>query len=187
MTSSPEPELEEPLSTADLQEAWSLLVPSDRLESFRALERTEAEDFFLSLSARDQAELLLALPAAERRSWMRLLAPDDAADLVQELEPEQREELLQLLDDPTRSDVSGLLAYAEDDAGGLMNPRYARLRPDMSVDEAITYLRRVAAERAETLTYAYVLSHDHKLLGVVSYRDLITAKSDQKKIGRAHV
>ncbi|HTK70015.1 MAG TPA: magnesium transporter [Candidatus Eisenbacteria bacterium] len=180
MTSSPEPELEEPLSTADLQEAWSLLVPSDRLESFRALERTEAEDFFLSLSARDQAELLLALPPAERRSWMRLLAPDDAADLVQELEPEQREELLQLLDDPTRSDVSGLLAYAEDDAGGLMNPRYARLRPDMSVDEAITYLRRVAAERAETLTYAYVLSHENKLLGVVSYRDLITAKSDQK-------
>jgi magnesium transporter len=180
MTSSPEPELEEPLSTADLQEAWALLVPSDRLESFRALDRAEAEDFFLSLSARDQAELLLALPTGERRSWMRLLAPDDAADLLQELEPEQREELLALLDDPTRSDVSGLLAYAEDDAGGLMNPRYARLRPDMSVDEAITYLRRHAAQRAETLTYAYVLSPENKLLGVVSYRDLITAKTDQR-------
>jgi magnesium transporter len=180
MTSSPEPELEEPLSTADLQEAWALLVPSDRIESFRALERAEAEDFFLSLSARDQAELLLALPPGERRSWMRLLAPDDAADLVQELEPEQREGLLALLDDPTRSDVSGLLAYAEDDAGGLMNPRYARLRPDMSVDEAITYLRRHAAQRAETLTYAYVLSPENKLLGVVSYRDLITAKTDQR-------
>jgi len=93
---------------------------------------------------------------------------------------DQREELLSLLDDPTRHDVSGLLAYAEDDAGGLMNPRYARLRPDMTVDEAITYLRRHAAERAETLTYAYVLSPEHVLLGVVSYRDLITAKPDQK-------
>jgi magnesium transporter len=180
MSSSPEAEIEEPLSISDLQEAWSLLVPSDRLESFRALERTEAEDFFLSLSAGDQAELLLALPAAERRSWIRLLAPDDAADLVQQVAPEQREELLALLDEPTRHDVSGLLAYAEDDAGGLMNPRYARLRPDMTVDEAITYLRRHAAERTETLTYAYVLSADNKLLGVLSYRDLITAKPDQK-------
>jgi magnesium transporter len=180
MSGSPEPEIEEPLSISDLEEAWSLLVPSDRLESFRALERTDAEDFFLSLSARDQAELLLALPSAERRSWIRLLAPDDAADLVQEVSHEQREELLALLDDPTRHDVSGLLAYAEDDAGGLMNPRYARLRPDMTVDEAITYLRRHAADRAETLTYAYVLSPDNKLLGVVSYRDLITAKPDQK-------
>lgn len=180
MSGSPEPEIEEPLSISDLEEAWSLLVPSDRLDSFRALDRTDAEDFFLSLSARDQAELLLALPSAERRSWMRLLAPDDAADLVQEVPHEQREELLALLDDPTRHDVSGLLAYAEDDAGGLMNPRYARLRPDMTVDEAITYLRRHAADRAETLTYAYVLSPDNKLLGVVSYRDLITAKPDQK-------
>ncbi|MGH7681300.1 MAG: magnesium transporter, partial [Candidatus Eiseniibacteriota bacterium] len=180
MSSSPEPEIEEPLSISDLEEAWSLLVPSDRLESFRALDRTDAEDFFLSLSARDQAELLLALVPAERRSWMRLLAPDDAADLVQEVDPDKREELLALLDDPTRHDVSGLLAYAEDDAGGLMNPRYARLRPDMTVDEAITYLRRHAAEGAETLTYAYVLAPDSKLLGVVSYRDLITAKPDQK-------
>ena len=180
MTSSPDTELEEPLSVSDLKEAWTLLVPSDRLESFRALERTQAEDFFLTLSAHDQAELLLGLPPAERRSWIRLLAPDDAADLVQEVPVEEREGLLSLLDEPTRQDVNGLLAYAEDDAGGLMSPRYARLRPDMTVDEAITYLRRHAAERAETLTYAYVLSPDHRLLGVVSYRDLITAKPDQK-------
>ena len=178
MTSSPDTELEEPLSIADLAEAWSLLVPSDRLESFRALERPEAEDFFLSLSARDQAELIQALPPAERRSWIRLLAPDDAADVIQELPAEEREALMALLDEPTRADVSALLAYAEDDAGGLMNPRYARLRPDMSVDEAITYLRRHAADRAETLTYAYVLSPENRLLGVVSYRDLITAKPD---------
>jgi len=73
----------ERLSAEDLLEAWQLLVPEDRLESFRALPRPEAEDLFLSLSARDQAELIRALPSPERRSWMRLLPPDDAADLVQ--------------------------------------------------------------------------------------------------------
>jgi magnesium transporter len=180
MSSSPEAEIDEPLSVSDLQEAWSLLVPADRLESFRALDRTDAEDFFLSLSAPDQADLLLGLPPAERRSWIRLLAPDDCADLLQVVSQDQREELIALLDDPTRHDVTGLLAYAEDHAGGLMNPRYARLRPDMTVDEAITYLRRHAADRTETLTYAYVLAPDHKLLGVLSYREMITAKPDQK-------
>ena len=34
-----------------------------------------------------------------------------------------------LLDPTTRREVATLLAYAEDDAGGLMSPRYARLRP----------------------------------------------------------
>ena len=177
---SPESESTELLSVEDLQEAWNLLVSSDRIESFRALERTEAEDLFLSLSARDQAELLLALPPNERRSWIRLLAPDDAADLCQEVTSKERDELLGLLDDPTRKEVSGLLAYAEDNAGGLMNPRYTRVRPEMSVDEAITYLRRQASERTASLPYAYVLDHDQVLLGVVSYRELFMGRPEQR-------
>ena len=76
------------------------------------------------------------------------LPPDDAADLIQEA-PRGRSAsaLLALLDEPTRKEVTALLAYAEDEAGGLMNPRYARLRPDMTVDEAISYLRKQARER----------------------------------------
>jgi magnesium transporter len=71
--------------------------------------------------------------------------------------------------------VTALLAYAEDDAGGLMNPRYVRVRPDMTVDEAISYLRKQARERIETLAYAYVCDARQKLLGVVSFRDLFAA------------
>ena len=170
----------ERLSAEDLLEAWQLLVPEDRLENFNALQRHEAEDLFLSLSARDQAELLRALPPPDRRSWMRLLPPDDAADLVQEIPHHEREDLLHLLDDATRKEVNGLLAYAEDDAGGLMNPRYIRVRPDMSVDEAITYLRRQASDRVGALNYAYAIDPEQKLHGIVSFRKLLSAKPEQK-------
>ncbi|HYJ32198.1 MAG TPA: magnesium transporter [Candidatus Binatia bacterium] len=173
-------EVAERLSVEDLREVWNLLVPEDRIESFRALPRPEAEDLFLELSARDQTELVLALPAPERRSWVRLLPPDDAADLIQEAGSEHREALLQLLDEPTRKDVHALLAYAEDDAGGLMNPRYARVRPEMSADEALTYLRRQASEQTVSLPYAYVLGPDQKLMGVVSYRELFLARPEQQ-------
>ena len=176
----PDPNVVETLSAEDLREAWNLLVHEDRIESFRALERTDAEDLFLALSARDQSDLLQSLPPPERRSWIRLLPPDDAADLIQEVPAEQREELLHLLDEPTRKDVHGLLAYAEDDAGGLMNPRYARVRPDMNADEALTYLRRQASERTVSLPYAYVLDHDQHLLGVISYRELFLARPEQR-------
>ncbi|MGE5177384.1 MAG: magnesium transporter [Hyphomicrobiales bacterium] len=175
-----EPELGEILSADDLLEVWGLLVAEDRIENFRALPRPDAEDLFLALSAHDQSELVVSLPPAERRSWVRLLAPDDAADLLQEVSAEEREELLSLLDEPSRKEVNGLLAYAEDDAGGLMSPRYARVRPEMSVDEAFAYLRRQAAEKTESVHYAYVLGPDQRLLGVVSYRDLFTAKPDQR-------
>jgi magnesium transporter len=123
---------------------------------------------------------VLGLPTVEQRWWIRALPPDDVADVIQEAPEEERPKLLALLDDTTRKEINALLAYSEDEAGGLMNPRYARLRPDMSVDEAISYLRRQTRERVESIYYAYVLDADHRLLGVVSFRQLMMARADAK-------
>jgi magnesium transporter len=60
-----------------------------------------------------------------------------------------------------------------------MNPRFARVRPDMSVDQAISYLRLQARDRVETIYYAYALDSAQKLLGVVSFRDLFAARPEQ--------
>jgi magnesium transporter len=163
------------LLAEDLRDAWPFLDLEERVEGFRLLPPEEAEDLYASLASREQCELLLALPPRERQLWMRQLAPDDAADLVQELAEPEREAMLRLLDEATRREVTALLAYAEDEAGGLMSPRYVRLRPDMSVDEAISYLRRAARERVETIYYIYVLDAQQRLQGVVSFRDLFAA------------
>ncbi len=170
---------EKNFTPSELYEAWPILSTEERVEGFEVLERKNADDFFLQLNARDRAELILGLPAGERRLWMRLLAPDDAADLIQEAPAEEREGLLALLDDATRREVKGLLDYAEDDAGGLMNTRYSRLRADMTVDEAISYLRRDARAREKTVYYAYVVDVEERLLGVVSFRDLIVASGEK--------
>src|SRR5262249_56916992 len=119
--------------------------------------------------ARARAAVGRPAPPATRRSLMRFLPPDDAADVVQEAAPEDRDALLALLDEPTRKEVVVLLAYNEDEAGGLMNPRYARLRPDMSVDEAISYLRRQTREGLETVYYVYLLDAEPHLPGVGSF------------------
>src|SRR5688572_27849283 len=177
-----EAESETGLTTSDLIETWRLLTPEDRLEAFLDLPRTDAEDFFLELSARDQYELISTMPRGQgqRRSWLRLLPPDDAADLIQEAEgDDERQNLLGVLDEQTRREVLALLAYAEDDAGGLMNPRYARVRPEASADEAIRYLQRQAREVVETIYYVYVIDADQRLVGVVSFRDLFAAPSDK--------
>ena len=158
----------------DLEEIWSFLAPIERLEGLRALPKNEANDFFRSLNARDQADLILSLPADRRLAWLQVLAPDDLADMIQEVTPENRSVILSQLDDLTRKEVNALLAYAEDVAGGLMNPRYIRLRPDMTVEEAFSYLRKQAQER-EHFYDAYVLDNDQHLLGVVSFKELFTA------------
>jgi magnesium transporter len=163
-------------ATEALRESWVGLTPHERQEAFAKLAREDAEEFFLSLSAHDQAEILHWVSPQLKRSWVRLLALDDAVDLIQELEDaEEREQILALFDVQARREVTALLAYSEDDAGGLMNPEFVRLRPDMQVDAAILYLRAQIKEHAETIYYGYVLDSQQKLLGVVSFRELFSA------------
>jgi magnesium transporter len=160
-----------------LWEEWPALTAKKRVRRFKQLPRHEADEFFLSLEPREQEALLLSLPQGEQRLWMRVLAPDDAVDVIQEAPAEERDRLLEMLDDTTRREVRALLAHAEDDAGGLMNPRFARIRPELTVGEAIRYLRKQATS-VETIYYVYVLDNDQTLRGVVSFRQLFQAAED---------
>ncbi len=162
-----------------LPEDWPALSAAERAARFLELPRHNAEEFFRELGAAEQAGLLPHLPREERRVLLRALAPDDVADCLQAASAAVREELMGYLDEPARREVVALLAYAEDEAGGLMNPRYARMRPELRIDEAIAYLRRQALERVGTLYYAYVLDAQHRLIGVISVRELLAAPADR--------
>ncbi|HTQ98094.1 MAG TPA: magnesium transporter [Candidatus Acidoferrum sp.] len=163
------------LTAADeLLDAWPSLRRSQRLSRFQALPHEQMDNFFLALDASAQSRLLLDLPEGEHRIFMRLLAPDDAADVIQESPKSVRQSLLSQLDDRTQQEVKALLAFREDIAGGLMNPRFARLRPDSSINEAISYLRHQLGH-VETIYYAYVLDENQTLLGVVGLKDLVAA------------
>ncbi len=171
---------EKTFALAELYEAWPVLSMQERVEGFKLLQQDDAEDFFLHLSANDKAQLTLALPFGERKLWLRLIGADEAADVFNEAPEQEREGLLSVLDDKTRREVKGILDYAEEQAEGLMNPRYARLRPQMSVDEAVSFLRRDARDRAQTIYYAYVTDSEERLLGVVSFRDLLITPGDKR-------
>jgi magnesium transporter len=133
---------------------------------------------FLELHVSEQVAVLLRSSLSDQRARMRLLALDDAADVVQAAPEEARAQLIDLLDVVGKREVTALLAYSEDAAGGLMDPRFVRLRPDLSVDEAISYLRRQAHEAVATLDCGYVLDGAQRLLGVVSLVRLFSAPAD---------
>lgn len=163
----------------DLRHLWGVLSSEDRVTGFRLLSRDDAEDFFLSLAAQEQAEVILGVPSGERRLWVRQLAPDDAADVIQAVPRETRDILLALCDERTRREVVALLAYQDDEAGGLMSPRFARVRSEATADEAVRYLRQQARRQLETIYYAYVVDPDQRLMGVVSFRELFAAPGDR--------
>ena len=69
--------------------------------------------------------------------------------------------------------------YPEDEAGALMHAGYVRISADMTVEEAIAEIRQQAGQ-VEMIYYAYVLDDAQHLMGVISFRELISADRSRK-------
>lgn len=165
----------------ELWDIWPSLNDSERNEWFEQLSHDDADDFFSSIPPEDQAALVSNFKDKEQRHWMRALAPDDAADVLQIIEDHDvQQKLKSFLQERVRKEVDALMAYKEDEAGGLMSPRFARIRPDMNADEAILYLRKQMSDELETIYYIYVLDSSQHLLGVISFSDLFKAPVNKK-------
>ena len=162
---------QESSAAADLANRWSRIPRRERAAEFNRLPRGAQDDFFLALDTHEQAELVRRLPVSERRVWLRLLAPQDAADVLQHMNAGERAPLLELLDEPARTQVNALMAFKEDQAGGLMSPRFARLRVDAPVEEALAYLKQ-QARYLKDIEEVFVLDQDQHLVGVVTLSEL---------------
>ncbi|MBZ5596836.1 MAG: magnesium transporter [Acidobacteriia bacterium] len=69
--------------------------------------------------------------------------------------------------------------YPEDEAGALMHAGYVHISPDITVEEAIVRIRQQAGD-VEMIYYAYALDDAQHLLGVVSFRELISAERSRR-------
>lgn len=101
------------------------------------------------------------------------MSHDDRVDLLRRLMPRVAENLLRLVDEADRRDIATLVRQDPNTAGGLMTTDYAWLPPNITATEALDRLRLQAPER-ETIYYVFVLD-EHRLVGVLSLRDLILA------------
>jgi len=163
--------------THELLEHWEDFPGEHRFVLLTLLPPAKAAAVLSQLDLSEQLELLESLPRFTVRGILAELDPDDLADLLQAAlleKPKLYGELLEQLDPETREQVERLLAYEEDEAGGLMTPEYVAVRSGMTVEEVLNFLRRAAPD-AETIYYIYVVDDGGRLIGVLSLRDLIVA------------
>ncbi len=188
------PDLQEILSKDDystkLKEIFSDLHPYD---IFSLIEDLPSEDIAKIISAlgKKGIEVFEYFPDEEkkdifccfsRRKMVDLLeemSPDDRVDFVKKLPEDLIEDILPLVAQAERNDIKRLLQYKEGTAGAIMTTEYANVPPDITVEQALQYLRRIAPDR-ETIYYVYVTDKDRRLLGLVTLRELIIAKKGAK-------
>lgn len=140
------------------------VLPIDMAASI--LEESDAEFFSTILSKID---------IEHRKNILELMSLDDMADILSKLEDEEREEVMDLLSQEDAEDVKELLIYEEESNGGIMTTGYLEVNKDMTVKQAIEHMRENAQD-ADTIYYTYVVDNDERLVGVLSLRELITAR-----------
>ncbi|WP_102043343.1 magnesium transporter [Oceanospirillum maris] len=89
------------------------------------------------------------------------LETDDIADLLQQLPDTVIQEVLVSMDAQDRHRVEAVLSYPEDTAGGLMNTDTITVRPDISLDVVMRYLRRHQSLPDSTDSVLVVSRGDH--------------------------
>ncbi|BBB27285.1 magnesium transporter [Amphritea japonica] len=111
-----------------------------------------------------QAEILSQMETAEVLAISEALETDDLADMMQQLPETVMHELLRSMDHQNRERVEKVLSYPEDTAGGLMNTDTITIRPDITVEAALRYLRR-HDELPEMTDSLFVVSRKGSYIG----------------------
>lgn len=121
-----------------------------------------------------QAEILSRMDASEVLAITESLDTDDMADVIQQLPNTVMKELLRTMDKQNRQRVEQVLSYPEDTAGGLMNTDTVTIRPDVSVDTALRYIRR-HKEIPEMTDSLIVVSRKDSYIGVLPLTKLLVS------------
>ena len=154
---------------ADMAEHLENLSLKEQVCLFRHLPADEAAEALAELDQEVAVDVLENLDPDEAAQIIAEMSPDDAADVLDELEEGHRDVLLSNLDRDDAEELRNLLAFDPDTAGGIMNTEIILLEQDITVDEAISLIRRGMEEDMEIPYYAYVVDEDDK---PVSYTHL---------------
>ncbi|WP_022834291.1 magnesium transporter [Salisaeta longa] len=152
-------------------------VPRDVAQRlFSWLPPTQASDTLTELEEDLRRFLLHEIDEPALTDLLDALDTDDAADLLAELPDEVALRVLPALEDT--DDLTELLDYGPETAGGLMAREFVAVPPTWTLAE-VTEAVRAQAPDVDEMYAAFVVDADGVLLGVVSLKDLLLAPADR--------
>lgn len=169
------------LHPADIAEIMDYVNLQEAQYIYELLDEEQAADVLVEIDEDVRDKFLASLSAKEIAESIENMDSDDATDLIQDLPEKKQEEVLsEIKDESQSSDISDLLAYEEDSAGGIMAKEFVAANSDWTVKEALTMLRK-QVEDVDNVYTIYVTNVQSKLLGTLSLKKFLYA-SDQTLI-----
>ena len=165
---------------ADIAEILDEVNLEEAVYVIKLLDSETTSEILMELDEDIREKVLRNLSSKEIADEVQELDTDDAADIIAELSQErQREVIHHIEDEEHKAEITELLAYDEDTAGGLMAKELVKVYETWTVEGCLRRIRGQAKDVTRVHSI-YVVDKQNKLIGRLSLKDLIVAKSDEK-------
>ncbi len=162
------------LHPAEIAHLLESLPPRRRELAWELVAADVQGEVLVELSEDVRSELLVSMQPVELVAATEGLPVDDLADLLVELPEALMRQVLRSMDQQDRDRLSRVLEFPGDSASGLMNTDTVTVRPDVTIDTVLRYLR-MRGELPEPTDKLFVVDrHDH-YLGALPVVRLLTS------------
>ncbi len=174
------------LDTLSPNEVTSILLHLNLKQQLAILELLDQEQVPLVLKELQDSSTVLEeivgqFSAEQLTDIVEGMKQDDAADLVSILDESQVDAVLENLPAKSREELTTLLQYDEESAGGLMTPHIVSIVKDETVSEAIQEIQSyIMRQGFQTFYTAYVVDEYRHLIGTVTVTELLLADRQTK-------
>ena len=161
------------LHPAEVASLLESLPPAQREVVWDLVDPELEGDVLVELNEEVRADLIREMDADELVAAAEGLEVDDLADLLRELPETVNQRVLRSMDSQDRERLKSVLACDEDTAGGLMNTDTVSVRPDVTLETVLRYLRMRGdiPQRTDSL---FVVNRHDRYLGALDVTRLIS-------------
>ncbi|CAN5459582.1 magnesium transporter [soil metagenome] len=169
----------EEIPSNDAASLLGSLSPDKGAKVAEALDPQTAARILKHVDAETAGIIIAVMNPPEASMVLEAMDPDDRVDLLEHVTVPLHDELLREMAPLQAAETRHLEQYAKDTAGGIMTTQVTALFEYLTVENAVTLLRRLS-EELEQMFYVYVVDRRQHLVGVLSMRDLILARPEKR-------
>ncbi len=166
-----------PLNAAEIAHILEAIPYESRPAVFERAPDETLGEILLEIGDVAAEELAEHLDAKTLKLLAETLDSSDLAELIDVLPDESVDDLLNSMSEQRRARIEATLSYPEESAGRLMQSDAVNVRPDVSVESVLRYLRLLEDVPSDTVVLM-VVARDGSFLGIVTVLDLIRSDDD---------
>jgi len=167
--------LVDPFDSADALEEFE---PVDASKLIEELPNDISIKIFESLRPRAIIEIVENLDEVVVEKIFKEMDTEDVVDVFERSTVDEAEDLLEALDKSTKLEINRRLAYPKDSVGRLMSEEVGKISTGLTVKDALVELKTLH-ENIEDLIYVYSVDAENKLIGVLSFREIVFADENE--------